>query len=133
MTEKESKFANFIQDWLVNNLGVNETSGQLLKMLILILVTVIIAIILWRIGQSLINRFFKSLERRTSTEWDNVLMEKKAFRKLGHLIPALFITAVLPIVFSDYPGWIGVINTLTSAYIALVIIQIGRASCRERV
>ena len=124
MEARESKFANFIEDWLVNNLGVDENSTQLLKMVILVLVTIIVAIIIWRIGQFLINRFFKSVVRRTSIEWDNVLMEKKAFRKLGHLIPAIFITGVLPIVFSDYPGWIPIIDTLTTAYIALVVIRV---------
>ena len=124
MTEKETHFANFIEEWLVNNLGVNESSSQILKMFILLLFTIIVAAILWRIGQALINKFFKTFVRRTSTDWDNVLMEKKAFRKLGHLIPAIFITGVLPLVFSDYPGWIPIINTLTSAYIALVVIRV---------
>ena len=124
MTERESHFAKFIEEWLVNNLGVDESSSQVLKMIILIVVTIIVAIILWHIGQAVINKFFKTLVRRTSTDWDDVLMEKKAFRKLGHLIPAIFITGVLPLVFSDYPGWIPIINTLTSAYIAWVVIRV---------
>ena len=124
MTERESHFAKFIEDWLINNLGVDEGTSQVLKIFILIIATVLIAIILWRVGQALINKFFKSLVRRTSIEWDNVLMEKKAFRKLGHLIPAIFVTAVLPLVFSDYPGWIPIIDTLTTAYIALVVIRV---------
>lgn len=124
MTERESRFAKFIEDWLINTLGVNEGYSQLLKMVILVFATIFIAIILWRVGQALINKFFKTLVRRTSAEWDNVLMEKKAFRKLGHLIPAIFVTGVLPLVFSDYPGWIPIINTLTTAYIALVVIRV---------
>src|SRR5690554_4577467 len=124
MKEKESHFAQFIEDWLVKSFGIDESYTQLLKMVILVVITIIVAIILWRVGQAFINRFFKSLVERTSTDWDNVLMEKKAFRKMGHLIPAIFITGVLPIVFSDYPGWVPIINTLTSVYIALVVIRV---------
>lgn len=124
MTDKETDFAQFIEDWLLNNMGVSQGMAQLLKMLILVVATAVIALIFWRIGQFFINKFVKRLVHRTSAKWDDVLLQVGVFRKLGHIVPAIVITALLPLIFSDYPGWIPIIETLTSAFIALVVVRV---------
>ncbi|NEN23603.1 mechanosensitive ion channel [Cryomorpha ignava] len=124
MSDNETQFAQFIEDWLLDNLGVDPSNTQFLKMVILVVVTVLVAIILRTLGQFFINKFIKRVVQRTSAKWDDVLMDEGVFRKLGYLVPAIYITGALPFVFTDYPGWIPAIKTLTSAYIALVIVRI---------
>ncbi len=124
MSENETNFAEFIEDWLRNKFGVEPDMAQFLKMVILVIAAGIFALILWKIAQYFIKRFLKRIVQRTSTSWDDVLMEKGAFRKLGYLIPAIYITGVLPFVFADYPSLVPAIKTLTSAYIALVVVRI---------
>lgn len=124
MSENETQFAQFIEDWLLDRFGVNPAYTQFLKMVILVVVAGIVAIVLWKLGQFFINKFIKRVVHRSSAKWDDVLMDEGVFRKLGYLIPAIYITGALPFVFTDYPGWIPLIETLTSAYIALVIVRI---------
>ncbi|HNP18794.1 MAG TPA: mechanosensitive ion channel [Fulvivirga sp.] len=123
MTEKETNFAKFLEDWLLSNLDINQDQAQLLKMGILILVAGLVAILLWKIAQFTMNKLISRVERRASAQWSNVLFQG-AFAKLPLIIPAIYITGVLPLIFSDYPTWIPTIETLTSAYIALVVIRI---------
>ncbi len=124
MEEAESNFAHFIEEWLHNSMGVDHEMTQFFKMIILVGLTLIVAVIFWWIGQFFINRVIDRMVKRTSTDWDDVLHEKGAFRKLGHIIPVIVISSVLPVAFSDYPDWIPVMRKVLDALVALVIIRL---------
>lgn len=123
MTEKETNFAKFLEDWLLNQLEIDQNQAQLLKMVILIIVAGLVAILLWKIAQIIINKFIHRVESRASAQWSNVLL-KGAFAKMPHIIPAIYVIGALPLIFSDYPTWIPTIKALSSAYITLVVIRI---------
>ncbi len=123
MTEKETHFAKFLEDWLLSIFDINQNQAQLLKMAILIVATGLVAILLWKIAQLVINKFISRVERLASAQWSNVLLQG-AFAKLPLIIPAIYVTGALPLIFSDYPTWIPTIETLTTVYITLVVIRI---------
>jgi miniconductance mechanosensitive channel len=122
--QAETDFAEFIEVWLHESMGVDMAMTQTLKMIILSVIMLFIALILWWIGQQLINRLLERLIRKTDTDWDDVLLEKGVFRKLGHIIPALVISELSPVVFSDYPGAIPAIEQVTDAFVLLIFIRV---------
>jgi len=124
MTEYETGFAAFIEEWLINTAGIDPAYSQLFKMVILLIAMTVMALLFWWIAQALINRFLDRLINKTSTEWDDVLQEQGAFRKLGHIVPASVISSAAPIVFTDYPDWVPLIAKITSAYVAIVVIRL---------
>jgi len=75
MTEKETNFAKFLEDWLLSIFDINQNQAQLLKMAILIVVTGLVAILLWKIAQLVISKFISRVERRASAQWSNVLLQ----------------------------------------------------------
>jgi len=123
MAEKETNFAQFLEDWILRNFGVDQNQAQVLKMIILIIVTGLVAVLLWKIAHLVFNKLIKRVVLRRSIQWSNLLMER-AFAKLAYIVLAIYISEVLPLVFSDYPAWIPTIVTLTYAYIAFVVIQL---------
>jgi len=123
MTDKETNFAKFLEDWLLSNLYINQDQAQLLKMLILILVAGLVAVLLWKIAKLVITKLIHRVESRASAQWSIVLL-KGAFAKLPYIIPAIYVTGALPLIFSDYPSWIPTIKALSWAYITLVVIRI---------
>jgi hypothetical protein len=123
MIEQKTTFAKFLEDWLLSNFNIHQNQAQLLKMVVLILITGLAAILLWKIAQLVIAKFIQRIEGRASAQWSNVLLEG-AFAKLPHIVPAIYITGALPLVFSDYPVWVPTIKTFTTAYITLVVIRI---------
>jgi miniconductance mechanosensitive channel len=124
MTEYETDFAAFIEEWLINTAGIDPAYSQLFKMIILLIAMTLTALVFWWMAQALINKFLERLISATSTEWDDVLHEKGAFRKLAHIVPALVIGVSAPVVFTDYPAWIPLIEKITAVYIALVVIRL---------
>jgi miniconductance mechanosensitive channel len=122
--QAETNFAEFIEVWLHESMGVDLAMTQLFKMVLLFVIMVLAAVILWWIGQQIINRVLERVIRKTSTDWDDVLLEQGVFRKLGHIVPASVVSELTPIVFSDYPGVIPAIEQVTDAFVMLIIIRI---------
>jgi len=122
--QEESNFAEFIEVWLHESMGVDMAMTQLFKMIILLVIMVFAAVVLWWIGQQIINRLLEKVIRKTNTDWDDVLMEQGVFRKLGHIVPAAVVSELSPIVFSDYPAAIPAIEQVTDAFVMLVIIRV---------
>ena len=67
---------------------------------------------------------FYKLFKKTSFTWDDVLVEKNAFRKLAHITPALIIKIGAPILFRDFPSSLSMVNKLTDAYLIFASILI---------
>ncbi|HKL02115.1 MAG TPA: mechanosensitive ion channel domain-containing protein [Cryomorphaceae bacterium] len=124
MKETETNFAEFIEVWLHQNLGVQEGMTQPIKMGILLIAMLVIAGLFWMIGQMIINRILDRLIKRTATDWDDVLQEEGAFTKTGHIIPAIVISALSPVVFTDYPELIPYVEKITGAFVAITIIRL---------
>jgi len=122
--QAKTDFAEFIEVWLHESMGVDLAMTQLLKMIILLVVMVLAAGILWWIGQQIINRLLERVIRKTNIDWDDVLLEQGVFRKLGHIVPASVVSELTPIVFSDYPAAIPAIEQVTDAFVMLVIIRV---------
>lgn len=112
--DTDKQFAKFIEDWLLQ-VGVASEVTQLLKMMILCFAMLLIAGILWYVGQLFINRIVARLAKKTATDFDDYLVEKGFFNKLGHIIPVTVISNLAPVVFTDYPGWQPGIDRVTDA------------------
>ena len=122
--ENETAFAAFIEVWLHDQLGVNQVLTEFLKLVILVTLMLLIALILWFLAQQIINRFVNRLVKRTDTNFDDILQEKRVFRKLGHIIPVVVISWLTPVVFTDYPEFIPTANRITSVFNVLIIIRV---------
>jgi miniconductance mechanosensitive channel len=122
--QAETDFAEFIEVWLHESMGVDMAMTQLFKMIILLVVMVLAASILWWIGQQIINRLLERVIRKTNADWDDVLLEQGVFRKLGHIVPAFVVSELTPIVFSDYPGMIPGIEQITDGFVMFIVIRI---------
>lgn len=124
LVSPETDFAEFIEIWLHESLGVDVGMTQTIKMIILLLILVAVALILWMIGQFIINRLLNRLILKTTTDWDDIFMEQGVFRKLGHIIPAVIISELSPIVFTDYPAAIPAVEQVTDAFVILIVIRV---------
>jgi len=105
-------------------MGVDMAMTQTIKMVILFVLMLFSALILWMIGQFIINRILKKVILKTSTDWDDIFMEQGVFRKMGHIIPAVVISELTPIVFTDYPEAIPAIEQITDAFVIFIVIRV---------
>jgi miniconductance mechanosensitive channel len=122
--QQKTDFAEFIEVWLHETMGVDIAMTQTIKMVILFVTMIAAALIIWGIGQFIINRILKKVILKTSTDWDDIFMEEGVFRKLGHIIPAVIISELTPVVFTDYPEAIPAIEQIMGAFVILIVIRV---------
>jgi miniconductance mechanosensitive channel len=72
------------------------------------------------IGKHVILRVVRSMARRTTTHWDDALVEAKFFSRLSQLFPAVVIHVLAPVAFQDYPRLVGSVKTAAFVYMAVV-------------
>ncbi|NOU18898.1 MAG: mechanosensitive ion channel [Bacteroidales bacterium] len=90
-----------LENWLLNN-GINETFAQLFKVAISLAVIAILALLADYIVRKIILVLVARIAKKTETDWDDILVERKFFHKLAHFAPAIVIYSTIHIALYDY-------------------------------
>ena len=123
MIEKSTHF--FTE--LLLNLGLNEQAAYWLNLVILGLILVALCMIADRIARLSMVRFITALARKSKTQWDDILVEKKFFAAVAHLVPVMLIEILVPIFFKEFPTFVDYVIRANDVYlIAVGLIMVNR-------
>jgi len=75
-------------------------------------------------GKRIIHSVIRRISLRTKTEWDNILVERRFFRRLAGTLPALIVFFLFPLLFADYPFWVNLVTNLATIYIIIVSVLV---------
>lgn len=113
-----------LETWLLNN-GINETFAQFFKVAISVAVIAILAFIADFITRRIFLISVAKMAKRTKTEWDDMLLERKFFHKLAHLAPAIVIYLTIGIAFYDYSIKLThFFQALTKIYMTFIVLLV---------
>lgn len=108
----ETSLENLLRHW-----GLAEVYVQEVRVLSLILLMISFAglshLFARRVLIGLLYRFFL----RTSFSWDDIFVEKRAFDKFAHLVPALVVKVSATAIFRGFEDWLPLVMKLTDAYL----------------
>lgn len=79
-----------LKNWLVSG-GIAEYWAIILQSFIAILIVIIVAWICDIIAKKVMISIITKLVRKTKTNWDDILLERKVFNKIAHFAPAAII------------------------------------------
>jgi len=114
------QFLENLESWLLSQ-GVNETFAQFFKVSISVGVIIILALIADFIAKRVFLVSMARIAKRTTTEWDDVLVEKKFFHRLAHFAPAIVVYLTIGVALYDYSPKVTVfIQALTKIYMVFV-------------
>ena len=108
----------------INGLGVSPELTIYLKLVLMIVGLMILSTLLYFIGQFLVNRVINRVSASTKTNWDDIMVERKVFRNLPHLLPALALIIFTDLIFIDFPELTPYIRKITDAFIVILIISV---------
>lgn len=117
-------------DWIYNKLveqGMDPTAAAYIDMLILAVATFIIAYIAARISRNILIQLFNKFATRTTTQFDDLLVKNHAFRYVARLVPFSILVVATPIIFSEFPDYVGPARKLLDIYLIIIIVQIVRS------
>ena len=112
-----------LKDWL-SSLGMMEKHAILVASVIAFISVLLISWVVYQILNRVIIYYLKKLTHLTLTTWDNILFEKKVFRRLSHLVPAIIIHYGVTFAMEDFPVAVEVIQQATYLYMVIAVILV---------
>jgi miniconductance mechanosensitive channel len=120
-------FLEDLESWLLSQ-GINETFAQFFKVAISLAAIFVLAIIADFVAKRIFLTTMARVAKRTKTEWDDVLVEKRFFHRLAHFAPAIVIYLTLGIALYDYsPKVTMFLQGLTKIYMIFIAISVFNA------
>lgn len=118
---------DYIQHWLdevLQNAGLTPDGVPYVKVLIMVMVLLLVSWLSLLITQRLLVSFVHSFFRRTTNQWDDVLIEYRLFHKLAYIVPVLLLRILAPVVFADFGPLLPVVFKATDILIVAVIVSV---------
>lgn len=120
---------------LISNLGVLDPWVVYLRLLVFILILVLLGAISFLITKKVVIHYLYKLFIKSTFKFDDLLVEAKALDKLAHIIPALLVRVMAPVIFADFEQTIVFVIRFTdsvlifvSMMVVLSLIKVGEIS-----
>ncbi len=118
------RFLEDLEAWLLNQ-GVNETFAQFFKVAISIGVIVVLAFVADFIAKRICLVLMGRIAKRTKTDWDDILIQKKFFHRLAHFAPAIVVSLTIGVALYDYSPKVTLfIQALTKIYMVITALLV---------
>lgn len=114
---------DYIENWiehLLINVGIADETAIYLRLLILFILMVLVAGITYYLCKKIITNYVYRLFQKTSTTWDDILVENKVLNNLAHIVPAVFVKILAPTIFVDFGNILPVVIRLTDIYLLII-------------
>ncbi|MBK7173435.1 MAG: mechanosensitive ion channel [Bacteroidales bacterium] len=110
--------------WLIK-VGISSSNASVMAGITDFLIIMVISIALYYITKYIIIRVLKRIASKTSSIWDDVLIEKKVFNRLAFLIPGILIYQSVPAALDEFsPALTTLALKLTNIYIIIIFLMV---------
>lgn len=114
-----SSFGLKLKELLIN-WGFSEHYASFTKSLIIIILIIILAFLSYVITNRIIFRVVHKLVTKTKYTWDDIVFQRKIFKRLSQLVPAIVIYYYAKIGLVDFPNTASFIQSITYIYMIFV-------------
>lgn len=97
-----------------------DTAADFTMLIIAIFVAFLLDLVIQKVGHSIIVRASK----KTKSNWDDILLENKFFKRLVHLVPTFIFMSVSDKLFIHAVQWNQIINGTVQIYVIVILILI---------
>jgi miniconductance mechanosensitive channel len=109
------------KEWLIND-GMSDNIAKIIADYSGFLLVIAFALIVFYISKYIIVRWIHRMAVKSASNWDDMFVKHKVFKRLAYLIPAIIIHTSVQYVIPDYPNTMRIVLTLINAYIVTVIL-----------
>lgn len=113
----------FIED-IISSFGLTGNAVLIVRHGVLIIIAILLSWLSDFLCRRLIIPVVDRITRRTSTKWDDVLLGKRVITAACHIVPAIMIWTLLPMIFYQYPAVQEILKRLTAIYISLATLRL---------
>jgi miniconductance mechanosensitive channel len=117
------KLANYLSV-LLKDLGASPRGSEILSESIIIILILLVAFLGYFLTRWVIIRIVHIIAKRTKSQWDDIMVEKRVFHRLAYLAPALIINYLFSARLESLEFIVNTINLIVSLYIVVVMLQV---------
>lgn len=109
-----------IVERLINICGLTGDIVPVVRHVLLVLITVFIAAMAGLVCRKVIVPLIVKATKKTKTTWDDILLNKRVLISASHILPAVVVWMLLPLVFYQFPTMRMILTRLTAIYITVM-------------
>lgn len=109
---------------LIGLTGLTGNMVPVLRHVLLVLIAFLLALLAGLLCRKIIVPVVKRLTAHTEARWDDVLFGERVLVSACHIVPAIVIWQLLPLVFYQYPVVREMLTRLTAIYITVMTVRL---------
>ncbi|MBI34573.1 MAG: mechanosensitive ion channel protein MscS [Flavobacteriales bacterium] len=109
-------------DNLLQSIGLEGSSLHLVKMIVISISLIVFCFIADLIARKTILVIIERIIKKTKNTWDDVLIEQKVFKHVAHIVPAVLIGVLAPVLYEGHPDWILGLEKISEIYLTIAFI-----------
>ena len=117
--EEIRKFVDEMMVWA----GVSGDSVPVLRHLLLTVTAILLAIISDFLCRKILVPLISKITEKTEASWDDVLFNKKVLNSACHIVPAVVIWSLMPLIYLEYPIFKEILERATGIYIVVMSVR----------
>lgn len=119
-----------LRDYLIDQ-GVTLFWAKHINLLILLLIVGGLVFLIDWILRQIIIRSFVLFSEKTTTTFDDYLVQSNFPRYIAHIFPLWLLSIAFLVIFEEFPFWFKIFNTILSVYGIILIVKIIRSVLRS--
>lgn len=113
----------FVEE-LISLTGLSGSAVPVLRHVLLVLIAILLAVLAGLLCRRIIVPIVRRLTAHTDARWDDVLFGEKVLISACHIVPAIIIWQLLPLVFYQYPVVRELLTRATAIYITVMTVRL---------
>src|SRR5690554_3043968 len=114
---------NYIEEWVeafLVSTGIAEEWAIYLRLVIFILILILFSSIAFLITKRIVIHYIYKFVEKSPVTWDDALADQKVFKHVAHVIPAIIVRIMAPVIFADFEYALPFVIKLTDSYLIVV-------------
>lgn len=112
----------FVED-LIQMAGVTGGAVPVVRHILLTITAILLAMLSDLLCRRLLVPIIMKVTDKTEVTWDDVLFNKKVLTSACHIVPAVVIWALMPLVYLEYPIFKEILERATGIYIVVMSVR----------
>ena len=112
----------FVED-LIQMAGVTGGAVPVIRHILLTITAILLAMLSDLLCRRLLVPIIMKVTEKTEVTWDDVLFNKKVLTSACHIVPAVVIWSLMPLVYLEYPIFKEILERATGIYIVVMSVR----------
>ncbi|MDF9829078.1 mechanosensitive ion channel domain-containing protein [Parabacteroides sp. PF5-6] len=115
-----------VRSWLAalfETMGIQSGTGGYLDEILICVTIFLLAFLIDLVCKKGILGAFRQVAKKTETDWDDLIVDRKIIDKAIHVIPAIFLYVTLPLMFDAESWWFVFTKKVIVVYIIAIVIR----------